>query len=252
MGNVNSNWDYGGWMLDLRRNELWYHVKPYNAEKLKLLGCGLIMYTKLRTVYKLPKFDKKRAKFLSHWMFEVIWWLNYLLVRNWITVSNHFLKFYKRVFPWEFVVERSTWLVTKLYKLKLFWGFTLRHISDAFLLQGRDTTVLIISGVLILCMINMMEMNLKLRWERTSVSIRFLWLNYASDFHLEVVGHNQHVNLLFAVHARRLQALKALTYSPSSNSEILSKLYEIVFGILDKVCPLQNWSPATGNVTKLH
>ncbi|KAF3437259.1 hypothetical protein FNV43_RR20012 [Rhamnella rubrinervis] len=36
-------------------------------------------------------------------------------------------------------------------------------------------------------------------------------------------------------HARRLQALKALTYAPSSNSEILSKLYEIVFGILDKV-----------------
>ncbi|KAK8501226.1 hypothetical protein V6N13_026927 [Hibiscus sabdariffa] len=36
-------------------------------------------------------------------------------------------------------------------------------------------------------------------------------------------------------HARRLQALKALTYSPSSNIEILSKLYEIVFGILDKV-----------------
>ncbi|XP_057981027.1 uncharacterized protein LOC131166454 isoform X2 [Malania oleifera] len=36
-------------------------------------------------------------------------------------------------------------------------------------------------------------------------------------------------------HARRLQALKALTSAPSSNSEILSKLYEIVFGILDKV-----------------
>lgn len=36
-------------------------------------------------------------------------------------------------------------------------------------------------------------------------------------------------------HARRLQALKALTYAPSSNSEILSKLYELVFGILDKV-----------------
>ncbi|KAH0972250.1 hypothetical protein GBA52_024406 [Prunus armeniaca] len=36
-------------------------------------------------------------------------------------------------------------------------------------------------------------------------------------------------------HARRLQALKALTYAPSTNSEILSKLYEIVFGILDKV-----------------
>ncbi|KAK6235766.1 hypothetical protein SCA6_011103 [Theobroma cacao] len=36
-------------------------------------------------------------------------------------------------------------------------------------------------------------------------------------------------------HARRLQALKALTYAPSSNTEILSRLYEIVFGILDKV-----------------
>ncbi|CAK9319314.1 unnamed protein product [Citrullus colocynthis] len=36
-------------------------------------------------------------------------------------------------------------------------------------------------------------------------------------------------------HARRLQALKALTYAPSSSSEILSQLYEIVFSILDKV-----------------
>ncbi|GMP35434.1 hypothetical protein CsSME_00007861 [Camellia sinensis var. sinensis] len=36
-------------------------------------------------------------------------------------------------------------------------------------------------------------------------------------------------------HARRLQALKALTYAPSSNSEIFSRLYEIVFGILEKV-----------------
>lgn len=41
-------------------------------------------------------------------------------------------------------------------------------------------------------------------------------------------------------HARRLQALKALTYAPSSNSEILSKLYEIVFGILDKVADVPN------------
>lgn len=40
-------------------------------------------------------------------------------------------------------------------------------------------------------------------------------------------------------HARRLQALKALTYAPSSNSEILSRLYEIVFGILDKVADPQ-------------
>ncbi|XWS71083.1 hypothetical protein CRYUN_Cryun03dG0107200 [Craigia yunnanensis] len=38
-------------------------------------------------------------------------------------------------------------------------------------------------------------------------------------------------------HARRLQALKALTYAHSSNTEILSRLYEIVFGILDKNTP---------------
>ncbi|KAL6649638.1 hypothetical protein ACP70R_013862 [Stipagrostis hirtigluma subsp. patula] len=36
-------------------------------------------------------------------------------------------------------------------------------------------------------------------------------------------------------HARRLAALKALTSSASSNSEMLEKLYEIVFGILEKV-----------------
>ncbi|KAI4353006.1 hypothetical protein L6164_007205 [Bauhinia variegata] len=36
-------------------------------------------------------------------------------------------------------------------------------------------------------------------------------------------------------HARRLQSLKALTYAPSTNSEVLSRLYEIVFGILEKV-----------------
>ncbi|KAH0906221.1 hypothetical protein HID58_038048 [Brassica napus] len=41
-------------------------------------------------------------------------------------------------------------------------------------------------------------------------------------------------------HARRLQALKALTYSPSGNSELLSKLYEIVFGLLDKVADVPN------------
>ncbi|KAL8462763.1 hypothetical protein ACS0TY_033692 [Phlomoides rotata] len=40
-------------------------------------------------------------------------------------------------------------------------------------------------------------------------------------------------------HARRLQALKALTYAPSSSTEILSKLYEIVFSILDKVAEPQ-------------
>ncbi|KAL8191562.1 hypothetical protein R6Q57_028293 [Mikania cordata] len=36
-------------------------------------------------------------------------------------------------------------------------------------------------------------------------------------------------------HARRLQALKALTYAPSTSSEILSKLYGIIFSILGKV-----------------
>lgn len=36
-------------------------------------------------------------------------------------------------------------------------------------------------------------------------------------------------------HARRLQSLKALTYAPSTNSDVLSRLYEIVFGILEKV-----------------
>ncbi|PIA64178.1 hypothetical protein AQUCO_00201452v1 [Aquilegia coerulea] len=36
-------------------------------------------------------------------------------------------------------------------------------------------------------------------------------------------------------HPRRIAALKALTAAPSSNSEILAKLYEIVFGLLDKV-----------------
>ncbi len=45
-------------------------------------------------------------------------------------------------------------------------------------------------------------------------------------------------SIIFEVHARRLQALKALTYAPSSNSDILSRLYEIVFGILDQVCPI--------------
>jgi hypothetical protein len=46
---------------------------------------------------------------------------------------------------------------------------------------------------------------------------------------------NEATNSEFEFHARRLQALKALTYSPSGNSELLSKLYEIVFGILEKV-----------------
>nr|GEV76037.1 SH3 domain-containing protein [Tanacetum cinerariifolium] len=42
------------------------------------------------------------------------------------------------------------------------------------------------------------------------------------------------LNSEFEIHARRLQALKALTYA-SDSPEILQKLYEIVFGILDKV-----------------
>ncbi|KAL3533197.1 hypothetical protein ACH5RR_006718 [Cinchona calisaya] len=47
------------------------------------------------------------------------------------------------------------------------------------------------------------------------------------------------LNVDVEFHPRRLQALKALTYAPSSNSDILSKLYEIVFGILDKVADPQ-------------
>lgn len=37
------------------------------------------------------------------------------------------------------------------------------------------------------------------------------------------------------VHGRRVAALKSLTYGPTSNDDLLNKLYEIVFGILDKV-----------------
>jgi hypothetical protein len=40
----------------------------------------------------------------------------------------------------------------------------------------------------------------------------------------------------FEVHARRLAALKALTSSSTNGSEMMEKLYEIVFGILEKVC----------------
>eukprot|EP01018_Ginkgo_biloba_P026890 Gb_19640 [translate_table: standard] len=42
-------------------------------------------------------------------------------------------------------------------------------------------------------------------------------------------------NVDVEVHARRVAALKALTFAPTSNTEFLSKLYEIIFGILDKV-----------------
>lgn len=46
------------------------------------------------------------------------------------------------------------------------------------------------------------------------------------------------LTLIFSskVHARRLAALKALTSASVNSSEILEKLYEIVFGILEKVC----------------
>jgi hypothetical protein len=54
-------------------------------------------------------------------------------------------------------------------------------------------------------------------------------------FHIEIMSWFL-FNLYFEVHARRLQSLKALTYAPSTNSDILSRLYEIVFGILEKVC----------------
>jgi hypothetical protein len=42
--------------------------------------------------------------------------------------------------------------------------------------------------------------------------------------------------ILFAVHPRRIAALKALSFAPTSSNDILATLYEIVFGILDKVC----------------
>lgn len=41
--------------------------------------------------------------------------------------------------------------------------------------------------------------------------------------------------LAFEVHARRLAALKALTSASTSSSEMMEKLSEIVFGILEKV-----------------
>ncbi|KAI5065823.1 hypothetical protein GOP47_0018447 [Adiantum capillus-veneris] len=42
-------------------------------------------------------------------------------------------------------------------------------------------------------------------------------------------------NVDVEAHAKRIAALKALTYAPTSNDEVLNRLYEIVFGILDKV-----------------
>ncbi|ONK62002.1 uncharacterized protein A4U43_C08F35790 [Asparagus officinalis] len=41
-------------------------------------------------------------------------------------------------------------------------------------------------------------------------------------------------------HARRLAALKALTAASTSSSEVLAKLYEIVFGILEKVADFKD------------
>ena len=54
--------------------------------------------------------------------------------------------------------------------------------------------------------------------------------------------------LIFEVHARRLAALKALTSSSTSSSEMLEKLSEIVFGILEKV---RYTSPPTANIVLL-
>lgn len=56
----------------------------------------------------------------------------------------------------------------------------------------------------------------------------------ANDF-LSCLVNNLRI-LIFEVHARRLAALKALTSSSTSSSEMLEKLSEIVFGILEKVC----------------
>lgn len=41
--------------------------------------------------------------------------------------------------------------------------------------------------------------------------------------------------VFFAVHARRIAALKALSFAPITDENILEKLYIIVFKILDKV-----------------
>lgn len=60
------------------------------------------------------------------------------------------------------------------------------------------------------------------------------------------------ISFSFEVHARRIQALKALTYAPSSNSEILSRLYEIVFGLLDKVCPAPTFTISLASSSGLH
>ncbi|KAK9055297.1 hypothetical protein SSX86_026379 [Deinandra increscens subsp. villosa] len=46
-------------------------------------------------------------------------------------------------------------------------------------------------------------------------------------------------------HTRRIQALKALTYAPSTSSEMMSKLYGIIFSILEKVSPYPSMSFTT-------
>lgn len=68
----------------------------------------------------------------------------------------------------------------------------------------------------------------------------FFWgLNRTLTYDSSLVYYNScFVSVYVEVHARRLHALKALTYASTSNSEISSKVYEIVFGILDKVCSL--------------
>lgn len=43
---------------------------------------------------------------------------------------------------------------------------------------------------------------------------------------------------LCPVHPRRIAALKALSFAPTTSNDVLATLYEIVFGILDKVCML--------------
>lgn len=42
--------------------------------------------------------------------------------------------------------------------------------------------------------------------------------------------------IFLSAHPRRIAALKTLTYAPVNEDDVLNKLYEIVFGILEKVC----------------
>lgn len=74
------------------------------------------------------------------------------------------------------------------------------------------------------------------------VAAEFSWLIFKIFCFVELSTKSWGLTTSFivslVVHSRRLQALKALTYAPSSSSDILSKLYDIVFSILDKVCLL--------------